>query len=101
MNETFHPTHRTRAGVEASIVAGPDESQEVILANGVRSRSYRGDVLAAIFEPIPKPKTVNLPLENAVKIRNYLLSAGLCGESVEVLDAALREAEREEANRDC
>jgi hypothetical protein len=49
--------------------------------------------MAALFEPIPRPKTVEIPLELAQAIWSH---GGVCGKWYTMLDAAIRAAEKEQ-----
>jgi hypothetical protein len=68
----WKPTHKTRPGVEVVAKCEPEYGTGIcrIGADGHASyfRLYSGD-FAALFEPIPRPKMVEIPLELARAIR--------------------------------
>jgi hypothetical protein len=93
----WNPTHRTRPGVE--VIATKEAGSLCMRAYWNIEGDQRTDGLftgmgfAALFEPIPKPSIVKIPLEVARRIER----SGPCDtEDWNALQAAILAAEQEE-----
>ena len=98
----FKPTHRSKADVEVHAYRSPDGHWlvEVPCTNPGGGACFRPKEFDLLFNPIPKPKMVKIPL----LLARHLSVPRPWGPGDQAADDALRaaiaEAEREEAAND-
>jgi hypothetical protein len=87
----FQPTHRTKPGVEVRIYG--DTEDQADLQIGMIHYAIIPELIALLFEPIPKPvKMIEIPLGVAQVIRDTLKRMDVFDVS---LDVAIRAAEQQ------
>jgi hypothetical protein len=95
-----HPTHRTRAGVEVIKVAIPLSERFYARFLGLEGQGvlFSREEFDALFEPIPKPATVTIPLDLARHLNDHSFTVSGCSCAFHrELRALIAEAERGEA----
>jgi hypothetical protein len=92
----FVATHRTKAGVEVEITKESGIYRVRVLNDGISTGNLFSEIeYKAVFEPIPKPKMVELPIDLA---RIILEKARMIDpEHVEALRLLVAAAEQEQS----
>jgi hypothetical protein len=91
MND-WKPNYRTRPGVEVMAHVGQDGGYREVRTRGAGTGLLCNLAeFAALFEPIPKPKMVEIPLELAMRIQ-----WSSSKEDSDAIIAAIRAAEQEQ-----
>jgi hypothetical protein len=91
MND-WKPTHKTRAGVEVMARREQLCMRVLPLNDAINSGALFGHAeFAALFEPIPRPVMVEIPLELAKRLETLTPDGHACA----ALSAAIRAAEQE------
>jgi hypothetical protein len=93
--DDFEANYQTRPGVKVMVKPSQTSSIYRVYINPAEFVACTSHELSALFEEIPKPVMVTIPLDGAIALQSTLANEGITSG---LLDAAIAQAEREQAD---